>query len=74
MMLPNKTVTYRESVLSKFPIVLKYLETQRSVTPGALYKKLGKNFSSIHLFIQTLDCLFALKKIQFNDKKELTLC
>lgn len=73
-MLPNKTISYDNSVISKFPIILKLLQNKKSVKAGVLYKSLKKNFSSIHVFVQTLDCLFALGKIKFNDNEEIALC
>lgn len=73
-MLPNKTVTYRESVISKFPLILQFLQNHKSVKAGELYGKFKKEFSSIHIFVQTLDCLFALGKIKFDDNNEVTLC
>jgi len=57
MMLPNKTISY-----------------DNSVKAGLLYKSLKKEFSSIHVFIQTLDSLFALGKIKFNENEEIALC
>lgn len=74
MMLPNKTISYDNSVIAKFPLVLKLLHTQKSVKAGVLYKSLKKEFSSIHVFIQTLDSLFALGKIKFNENEEISLC
>lgn len=74
MMLPNKTITYSESVIAKFPLALKFLQKQKSVKAGVLYTELKKEFSSIHVFIQTLDCLFALGKIKFNNDMEIALC
>lgn len=74
MMLPNKTITYNESVISKFPLVLKFLQNQKSVKAVVLYEKLKNQFQSIHVFVQTLDCLYALGKIKFNDEMEIALC
>lgn len=37
MMLPNKTITYSESVIAKFPLALKFLQKQKSVKAGVLY-------------------------------------
>lgn len=74
MMLPNKTISYDNSVLSKFPLILELLQNQESIKAGVLYKNLKKDFSSIHIFVQTLDCLFALGKIRFNENEEIVLC
>lgn len=74
MMLPNKTITYNESVISKFPLVLEFLQNKKSVKAGFLYEELKSQFKSIHVFVQTLDCLFALGKIKFNNDMEIALC
>ena len=74
MMLPNKTISYNNSVISKFPLVLKLLHNHSSIKAGVLYKTLKNEFQSIHIFVQTLDCLFALGKIKFNENEEIALC
>lgn len=74
MMLPNKTIAYNNSVISKFSLILELLKNQKSIKAGLLYKSLKKDFSSIHVFVQTLDCLFALGKINFNENEEIALC
>ncbi len=51
MMLPNKTITYSESVISKFPLVLEILKNQKSAKAGILYEKLKNQFQSIHVFV-----------------------
>lgn len=74
MMLPNKTITYNESVISKFSLVLEFLQNKKSAKAGVLYEKLKNQFKSIHVFVQTLDCLFVLGKIKFNNDMEIVLC
>lgn len=74
MMLLNKTIAYDDSVISKFPLILKLLQNQESIKADVLYKSLKKDFSSRHVFVQTLDCLFALGKITFNENEEIALC
>lgn len=74
MLLPNKTIPYSESVISKFPVVLRFLQMHGQTKVGVMYGELKKSFSSIHAFVQTLDCLFALEKIKFNEDGELLLC
>ena len=74
MLLPNKTIPYGESVIAKFPIVLGFLQRRGSTSANVLYGELKKSFSSIHAFVQTLDCLFALGKIECTEDGGLTLC
>lgn len=63
MKFPNKVIPYRQSVISKFPIILKELETQ-DWSVLSLYRKQRKNFSSLQEYIDTLDCLFFLGRIE----------
>ena len=75
MLLPNKTVSYKESVISRFPVVLKFMsEKQKSIAVTQMYQNLKDEFSSICMFVQTLDCLYALGKINLNSEGELSLC
>ena len=63
MKLPNKVIPYKESVISKFPLVLSTLENG-DYSVSDLYKKLGHKFDSINEYVTTLDCLFYLGKIK----------
>ena len=63
MKFPNKVIPYKKSVLSKFPLVLKELETQ-DYSVLSLYRKLEKKFNGLPEYIDTLDCLFYLGTIE----------
>lgn len=67
MKLPNKVITYNESILSKFPIILNLLETNDYFLLD-LYNKIKKYIEDINEFLDILDCLYALGKIEFNEK------
>lgn len=74
MFLPNKTIPYPDSVIARFPIILDALKNNVQ-NIHSLYKKNKKNFINIQNYIETLDCLFALNKIEFNEtKEEIRLC
>ena len=62
MRLPNKVTSYSESVLSKLPIVLDRL-ADGDVSP---YQDVADKFAGVSEYIDALDCLFALKKIEFS--------
>ncbi len=64
MLLPNKIISYNESILSKFPIVLNTLEDHDYLIID-LYAQL-KTYLGIECFIEVLDCLFALGKIEID--------
>lgn len=72
MRLPSKITSYRESVISKFSPVLSVLQ-KSDIEIFALYKTTMKYFSSIEEFMDTLDCLFALQKIRYDEEREV-LC
>ena len=63
MKLPNKVITYKESTISKFPAVLACLKEQ-DMSPALLYKKVKSKVEDIGEYIDILDCLYALGKIE----------
>lgn len=67
MILPSKFVTYKESSISKFPIVLQRLE-KCDVPVMRLFEMVKTDSKdrklSIHEFLDILDCLFVLGKIE----------
>ena len=69
MRLPSKITSYGESTISKFPSVLQ----DANAGVFALYEATMKYFSSIEDFMDTLDCLFALKRIRYDAEREV-LC
>ena len=74
MLLPNKIIRYEESVISKFPIVLQKLTDRKSMRPTELFKSCKANFSGVNVFLQTLDCLYAMNKIELNNNGGISLC
>lgn len=68
MKLPNKVITYKESLLAKFPIVLVLLKEQE-ISADLLYKKVKFKVDDIGEFMEIMDCLFALGKIELDVKK-----
>lgn len=69
MKLPSKIFTYKESNLSKLAPLLKSLE-KRAFSVRDLYKVHKKLFSTTNDFLETLDILFSLKMIAFDEKTE----
>ena len=65
MKFPNKVIPYQESILAKFPILLVHLE-QQDMKPVDLYKKVKSKVSDVGEFLEILDCLYALRKIELN--------
>lgn len=70
MLFPNKLCSYNESILSKLPIILKKVK-DGPVTVLELYNKASSNMIGVNEFIEVLDCLFALQKIEYDTEKEV---
>ena len=68
MRLPNKLYSYEESTLSKFPIVLRALrDSDSGVTE--LYERIKKSVPDVSEYMEILDSLYALRKIDIDDKE-----
>ena len=65
MLLPSKITNYKKSIISKFVPVLEVL-SKKDKSPMALYKSTRSHFSSVDEFVETLDCLYALGRIELD--------
>ena len=63
MRLPSKVTPYRNSILSKFPAVMKIL-AQEDITPGDLFQKVKKSEIDLAEFIKILDGLYLLGRVE----------
>ncbi len=68
MRLPNKVITYKESILPKFPVALRIIR-DTDITPNNLYKRVKGQFEDIGEYLEVLDCLYALGKIELDEKR-----
>ena len=64
MKFPSKVTPYKASILAKFPAVLSGLETE-----DVLYRKVKSKVADVGEFLEILDCLFALGKIELNEEE-----
>ncbi|QKN24248.1 ABC-three component system middle component 7 [Caproicibacterium lactatifermentans] len=68
MKLPSKVTPYKESTIAKFPVVLELLE-KSDMTPQELYAKVRKSkIKDISEFVEVLDCLYAMNKIEIDEE------
>lgn len=67
MKLPNKIISYKESVLSRFPLVLSVL-SENPVGVYDLFELTKDSFTDIEEYMDTIECLYALKKVTFYDE------
>ena len=70
MLLPNKLIPYDQSILSKMQIILKEIDNH-PIPVHELYKRVKKKMSGVNEFIDALDCLYALGKIEFDEKEKV---
>ncbi len=68
MQLPNKLFSYDESLLPNLVIVLRHLQ-DKPMSVSALYKQVRTLIPEVHDFIEVLDSLYALRKIDYDDKQ-----
>lgn len=72
MIVPNKAISYENSLLSKLPHSLKDLSNQ-SLSVLDLYQKSKKDFNNVNQFLLAMDTLYLLKKIELVDG-DIQLC
>jgi hypothetical protein len=69
MKLPSKLFSYEESIFPKFPLILKIIN-QEPIKVKELYYQVSRHFESPAEFIETLDALYALNRVEFNEESE----
>ena len=67
MITPNKFVTYKKSILSKFPIFLSLLSIS-DLSVGDLYNKTKSQIENAQEFMDILDCLCLLGKVELIEE------
>ena len=72
MIVPNKAISYENSLLSKLPHSLKDLSNQ-SLSVLDLYQKSKKDFNNVNQSLLAMDTLYLLKKIELVDG-DIQLC
>lgn len=70
MRLPSKVTLYKDSIVSKFPVVLDLIQ-KAPIKPADLYREKRKLFKNLNEYIDVLDCLFALGTVEFDEQENL---
>ena len=66
MKMPRKVTPYKESIIAKFPVILTILEKE-DLSPTELYGKVRKSkIKDITEFVEVLECLYAMNKIELR--------
>lgn len=67
MKFPSKFISYKESSISKFPIFLESLQ-KSGLSVKELYRKVKSEIDNYQEFVEILDCLFMLGKINIKNE------
>lgn len=70
MRLPSKVTSYKNSTFARFPVILTALQ-ERDMRPEDLFKKVKSKTFDAAEFIEVLDCLYILGKIDFLPGREV---
>ena len=70
MKFPNKVISYEESILSKLTVILNVL-SRKDESLIELYYDTQKYFIDMPEFIDTIECLFVLNKVDYNEDLEV---
>lgn len=65
MKFPSKVTSYKDNSIALFPVVLSRLENC-PMTPSELYKKVKGKTHGVTEYMEILDCLFILNKIELD--------
>lgn len=70
MRMPSKVNTFSDSVIALFTPILEKLE-KRNMTPHELLVAMKTKVSDISVFLDALDCLYKLGKIEIPEGTEV---
>lgn len=70
MRLPSKVTPYKQSIFPQFVPVLEVLK-KKPMAPSDLYAKVENSVKGVGSFVEVLDCLYALRVIEFDDRNGL---
>jgi len=67
MKFPSKVTPYKNSTLALLPCLLDEVKAG-DISPTTLLKKVREEVGSVSDFLDALDCLFALKRVELNEQ------
>lgn len=65
MRFPSKVTSYKDSSIALFPVILGHLE-KKAMTPSELYKKVKGKTNGLTEYMEILDCLYLLNRIELE--------
>ena len=73
MQLPNKLYSYKNSTLALVPVILNKIKDEPMMVYN-LFQKMKPSLTDAIDFLSAMDCLYALRAIDINDKGEVFIC
>ena len=73
MQLPNKLYSYRNSTFYLLPKAMKEL-SDGALPVTELYRRIRPYISDATDFLSAMDCLYAIRAVDLNEKGELYIC
>lgn len=70
MILPDKITTFKESIISKVPVIIEAVAACEK-SPVTLWEEIQNKFIDINEYILTIDVAFALGAIEYLKDKQV---
>lgn len=70
MIVPDKITTYKESIISKIPVIIEAIDACER-NPVTLWEEIQNRFVDINEYILTIDVAFALGVIEYLKDKQV---
>ncbi|WGV60434.1 hypothetical protein QIH01_04700 [Brevibacillus brevis] len=75
MIVPNKVISFQESIINKMLIILEQLRRNEHYKVADLFLEHGRKFEGIEEFVYALDVLFLLDEIDLDvDSGVIKIC
>lgn len=70
MILPSKIFSYKQSIFPKMILIIKELQSGECGVLD-LYKQVRQQFDGVDEYMETLDCLYAIGRVEIDDRRTL---
>lgn len=67
MILPNKLITFHDSILIKIIYIIEVIEN-KDMNVYELYEIVKNNFSDMNEYVLALDVLYVLERIEYDER------
>lgn len=67
MILPNKLITFHDSILIKIIYIIEVIEN-KDINVYELYEIVKNNFADMNEYVLALDVLYVLERIEYDER------